>query len=132
MRREYPPMLTGKPEDQIAQIRAYLVRLIGYLDEIFNSLPVSGTSEDEKAALSEWQKGIDGAVTSLRTAARQSPLIQYGSASTSGDVTFQKPYAEAPAVFSTAGAVSAVTAEGFSLTTSSAAKWIAVGTPARR
>lgn len=30
---EMPPILHGTPEEQIAQLRAYLVRLVGYIDE---------------------------------------------------------------------------------------------------
>lgn len=33
MIREYPPLLHGTPEDQVAQLRAYLVRLVGYIEE---------------------------------------------------------------------------------------------------
>ncbi len=36
MIREYPPLLHGTPEDQIAQLRAYLVRLVGYINEELN------------------------------------------------------------------------------------------------
>lgn len=34
MIREYPPILSGTAENQCAQIRAYLVRLVRYLDDI--------------------------------------------------------------------------------------------------
>lgn len=38
MIREYPPMLSGTAENQCAQLRAYLVRLIRYLDEILEEI----------------------------------------------------------------------------------------------
>lgn len=38
MIREYPPMLSGTAENQCAQLRAYLVRLVRYLDEIIEEL----------------------------------------------------------------------------------------------
>ena len=42
MIREYPPMLTGTPENQIAQLRDYLVRLVRYLNEILEEIEKEG------------------------------------------------------------------------------------------
>lgn len=30
---EYPPIFHGTPEEQLAQVRAYLVRLVGYVND---------------------------------------------------------------------------------------------------
>lgn len=38
MIKEYPPVLSGTAENQCAQLRAYLVRLVRYLDEIIEEL----------------------------------------------------------------------------------------------
>ena len=53
-RKEYPPLLTGKAEDQLAATRAYLVRLVGYIDEAIASVGSAGSSEMEQAALADW------------------------------------------------------------------------------
>lgn len=34
---EYPPRLHGTPEEQLAQLQAYLVRLVRFLDEALNT-----------------------------------------------------------------------------------------------
>lgn len=125
MIREYPPMITGRPEEQILQLRAYLVRMIGYIDEAFDSLPKPETSSDE------WQTKTNNAIGSLRTAVSGMPLVQHGDVSGTTDVVFANAYVGEPAVFSTAGTISDVTAAGFTLTTTDSAKWIAVGNPRR-
>ena len=126
-RKEYPPLLTGKPEDQLAAMRAYLVRLVGYIDEAIASVGSAGSSEMEQAALADWQKSVTESIGSLRNAYRGMDLVQHGSVSTTTDVVFEKPFSDIPTVIATAGTVSSVTSTGFTLTTSSAASWIAVG-----
>lgn len=123
MRKEYPPMLYGTPEEQLPQMRAYLVRLIGYIDEAINEA-AKGNNPVDADKLTAWQEDTDGAIGALRTAARQAPLLQYGTAE-AGDVVFPRSYADTPVVISTAGTVSNVSGTGFSL--SSGAQWIAVG-----
>ena len=132
LRREYPPLLYGRAEDQIAQLRAYLVRLIEYLDEAVSVSTVEGFSQVERAALGEWQKSVDNAIGALRSAAGAVPLIQHGSADATESVQFARAYADTPAVFVTAGTVSDADASGFTLTTNETAQWIAVGDAARR
>lgn len=122
-RKEYPPMLMGRPEQQLEQLRDYLVRLIGYIDEAL--------AADKQETDSSWQQSVDSAIAALRRSARNAPLIQHGSAAETGDVKFPKSFAEAPAVFVTDGTVSNVTATGFFLTTTGASRWIAVGDPRR-
>lgn len=132
MRKEYPPMLTGQPEEQLKQLRAYLVRLVGYIDEAVTNIPTGGATDTQWAALAEWERSVNNAIGSLRTAARELPLVQHGEASAAGDIIFPKNYAGIPAVFTTAGTASDVSVTGFTLTTSTAAHWIAVGDPVRR
>ena len=129
MRKEYPPMLTGQPENQLAQLRAYLVRLIGYIDEALRDVNAGGASEAQQAAQAEWQNSVNTAIGSLRTAVRSMPLVQTGSAG-AGDLMFPRPYNGPPAVFVTAGSVSDVTESGCTL--SAACQWLAAGDPARR
>lgn len=125
MRKEYPPMLTGQPENQLAQLRAYLVRLINYIDEALRDVNAGGSSEAQQAALAEWQLNTNTAIGTLRTALRGSDLVQHGAAAEAGHVDFPTAFGEIPVVLSTAGTVSNVSQYGF--TTSSAAQWIAVG-----
>lgn len=125
-RKEYPPMLMGRPEEQLAQLRAYLVRLIGAVDEALRSTP-DGRSEAEMTALTEWQTSVDNSLNALRSYARSTALVLHGTAGESGTVLFPRPFAAPPAVFVTNGAVSDVSETGFTLTTASAAQWIAVG-----
>ena len=123
MRKEYPPMLSGMPEAQIAQLRDYLVRLIGYIDEsIAEAVGSSGQVDAEK--LSQWQEDTEAAVGSLRTAVKQQALVQSGTAE-AGAVLFPVRYKSAPVVITTGGTVSDVTGSGFTL--SAAAQWIAAG-----
>lgn len=123
MRKEYPPMLYGTPEEQLPQIRSYLVRLIGYIDEAINEVAKrDGQVDAEK--LKAWQEDTDGAIGALRTATRQTPLVQYGEAE-AGDVVFPRSFADTPVVIPTAGTVSNVSSTGFTL--SSGAQWVAVG-----
>lgn len=126
-RKEYPPMIQGsRPDENVVNLRGYLVRLVGYIDDAIRAVP-KGTSEADQAALAEWQTSVDEALNALRNYVRTAPLVQFGSASETGSITFPKAYTGTPAVFSTAGTVSSVSATGFTLTTSSAAQWIAVG-----
>lgn len=123
MRKEYPPMLSGLPEAQIAQLRDYLVRLIGYIDEsIAEAVGSSGQVDAE--TLSQWQEDTEAAVGSLRAALKQTDLVQSGTAE-AGAVLFPVRYKSAPVVIATAGTVSNVTSSGFTL--SEAAQWIAAG-----
>ena len=131
LRKEYPPILSGKPEEQAAQLRAYLVRLIGYIDEAFNGISAGGASADQQAALTEWQMSVSTAIGSLRTAAKYVKLIQNGTVNTTTNVEFGRIYASKPAVFATAGTISNVSVSGFTLTTSGEAQWIAVGDEGR-
>lgn len=126
MRKEYPPMLTGQPEEQLRQLRAYLVRLINSIDEAIREVNVGGTSEAQQAALTEWQLSVNTAIGTLRTAVREADLVQHGTAE-SGSVSFPKTFGSAPVVFVTAGSVSDVSRFGFTLTSSAPAGWIAVG-----
>lgn len=48
MIREYPPVLSGTAENQCAQIRAYLVRLIRYLDEIVEELQKNQPTDGDR------------------------------------------------------------------------------------
>lgn len=126
-RKEYPPMIQGsKPDENVVSLRGYLVRLVGYIDDAIREVP-NGTSEADQAALTEWQTSVDEALNALRNYARSAPQLQFGSVSETGNVTFPKAYTGTPVVFSTAGTISDVSATGFTLTTSSAAQWIAVG-----
>ena len=123
MRKEYPPMLSGQPEAQIAQIRDYLVRLIRYIDDsIEEAVSAGGQLDAEK--LSQWQEDTDAAIGSLRAAAKQTDLVQSGTAE-AGDVVFPVKFKSAPVVIATAGTVSNVSSSGFTL--SAAAQWIAAG-----
>jgi hypothetical protein len=117
-------MLSGTPESQLEQLRAYLVRLIGYIDEEIRSIPAAGASVQQQEALAEWQLAINAAISSFKSALRASTLVQYGT-DAAGSVTFARPYAAAPVVIPSAGSVSDVSATGFTL--SSAASWIAAG-----
>lgn len=126
MRKEYPPMLTGQPEEQLRQLRAYLVRLINSIDEAIREVNAGGTSEAQQAALTEWQLSVNTAIGTLRTAVRETDLVQHGTAE-SGSVSFPKAFSSAPVVFVTAGSVSDVSRFGFTLTSSAPAGWIAVG-----
>lgn len=129
MRKEYPPMLSGKPEEQATQLRDYLVRLIEYLDETFHSLDDSIPSESEKQELHDWQNDTDSAISALRATVKTGSFVLHGSAEAAGSVSFPKAFAEPPVVFTTAGNASSVTTEGFSI--SAAAQWIAVGSQRR-
>lgn len=123
MRKEYPPMLSGQPEAQIAQIRDYLVRLIRNIDEsIEEAVDAGGRVDTEK--LTQWQEDTDAAIGSLRAAVKQTDLVQSGTAA-AGDVVFPTKYKGTPVVIATAGTVSNVTSSGFTL--SAAAQWIACG-----
>lgn len=123
MRKEYPPMLSGMPEAQIAQLRDYLVRLIRYIDDsIEEAVSAGGQVDAEK--LSQWQEDTDAAIGSLRAAVKQTDLVQSGTAE-AGDVAFPVKYKSAPVVIATAGTVSNVSSSGFTL--SAAAQWIAAG-----
>lgn len=121
MRKEYPPMLYGRPEEQLAQLRRYLVRLIGYIDEGLREAARGGVDGE---ALKAWQQDIEDAIGTLRSNARKEPLLQYGTAE-AGDFTFPRTYAEVPIVLLTAGTASNVSRTGF--TASAATQWIAVG-----
>ena len=123
MRKEYPPMLSGLPEAQIAQLRDYLVRLIGYIDESIAEAVGAGSQLDTEK-LSQWQGDTDAAIGSLRAAVKQTDLVQSGTAE-AGAVLFPVKYKSAPVVIATAGTVSNVTGSGFTL--SAAAQWIAAG-----
>jgi hypothetical protein len=116
-------MLSGLPEAQIAQLRDYLVRLIGYIDEsIAEAVGSSGQVDAEK--LSQWQEDTEAAIGSLRASVKQTDLVQSGTAE-AGDVVFPVKYKSAPVVIATAGTVSNVSSSGFTL--SAAAQWIAAG-----
>lgn len=123
MRKEYPPMLSGQPEAQIAQLRDYLVRLIRYIDDSIDEAVGAGSQVDAEK-LSQWQENTDAAVVSLRAAVKQTDLVQSGTAE-AGDVVFPVKYKSAPVVIATAGTVSNVTGSGFTI--SAAAQWIAAG-----
>lgn len=121
MRKEYPPMLYGRPEEQLAQLRSYLVRLIGYIDEGLREAAQGGVDGE---ALKAWQQDMEDAIGTLRSNARKEPLLQYGTAE-AGDFTFPRTFAEVPIVLLTAGSASNVSRTGF--TASAATQWIAVG-----
>ena len=123
MRKEYPPMLSGMPEAQIAQIRDYLVRLIRYIDGSIEEAAGAGSQMDAEK-LSQWQEDTDAAIGSLRAAVKQTDLVQSGTAG-AGDVVFPVKFKSAPVVIATAGTVSNVSSSGFTL--SAAAQWIAAG-----
>lgn len=123
MRREYPPMLSGQPEAQIAQLRDYLVRLIKYIDDSIDEAVGSGGQVDAEK-LAQWQEDTDAAVGSLRSIVKQQDLVQSGTAE-AGSVRFPAKYKGTPVVIATAGTVSNVTSSGFTL--SAAAQWIAAG-----
>lgn len=123
MRKEYPPMLSGMPEAQIAQIRDYLVRLIRYIDDSIDEAVGAGSQLDAEK-LSQWQEDTDAAIGSIRAAVKQTDLVQSGTAE-AGDVVFPVKYKSAPVVIATAGTVSNVSSSGFTL--SAAAQWIAAG-----
>ena len=123
MRKEYPPMLSGMPEAQIAQLRDYLVRLIRYIDDSIDEAVGAGSQMDAEK-LSQWQEDTDAAIGSLRAAVKQTDLVQSGTAQ-AGDVVFPVKYKSAPVVIATAGTVSNVSSSGFTL--SAAAQWIAAG-----
>lgn len=122
MRKEYPPMLYGRPEEQLAQLRSYLVRLIGYIDEGLREAAQGGTADD--GTLAAWQQDMEDAIGTLRSAARKEPLVQYGAA-VAGAVSFPRTFGEEPVVLVTAGTASDVSRTGF--TASAATQWIAVG-----
>lgn len=124
MRKEYPPMLSGMPEAQIAQIRDYLVRLIRYIDDSIDEAVGTGSQLDAEK-LSQWQEDTDAAIGSLRAAVKQTDLVQSGSTAEAGDVVFPVKFKNAPVVIATAGTVSNVSSSGFTL--SAAAQWIAAG-----
>ena len=126
MRKEYPPILSGRAEEQIGQLRAYLLRLLDDLDESLASSP-AGEQAARQAALAEWQLSVDAALSSLRGALRGAALVQHGAAAQSGRVRFPRPFAGVPAIFATAGAVAEADETGFTLTTTAPAQWIAVG-----
>lgn len=123
MRKEYPPMLSGMPEAQIAQLRDYLVRLIRYIDDSIDEAVGTGSQVDAEK-LSQWQEDTDAAIGSLRAAVKQTDLVQSGTAE-AGEVLFPVKYKTAPVVITTAGTVSNVSSSGFTL--SAAAQWIAAG-----
>ncbi len=123
MRKEYPPMLSGMPEAQIAQLRDYLVRLIRYIDDSIDEAVGAGSQVDAEK-LSQWQEDTDTAIGSLRAAVKQTDLVQSGTAE-AGAVVFPVKYKSAPVVIATAGTVSNVSSSGFTL--SAAAQWIAAG-----
>lgn len=123
MRKEYPPMLSGMPEAQIAQLRDYLVRLIRYIDDSIDEAVGTGSQVDAEK-LNQWQEETDAAIGSLRAAVKQTDLVQSGTAQ-AGDVVFPVKFKSAPVVIATAGTVSNVTGSGFTL--SAAAQWIAAG-----
>ena len=54
----------------------------------------------------------------------ESTQIDYGTAATAGEITFSEPFAETPAIVSSAG-VSGATASGFTI--AGAGGWIAIG-----
>lgn len=121
MRKEYPPMLYGRPEEQLAQLRSYLVRLISYIDEGIREAAQGGVDVE---ALQAWQKDMEDAIGTLRSNARKEPLLQYGTAE-AGTVSFPRAYADEPIVLLTAGTASDVSETGF--VASAATQWIAVG-----
>lgn len=123
MRKEYPPMLSGMPEAQIAQLRDYLVRLIRYIDDSIDEAVGTGSQVDAEK-LNQWQEDTDAAIGSLRAAVKQQALVQSGTAQ-AGDVVFPVKFKSAPVVIATAGTVSNVSSSGFTL--SAAAQWIAAG-----
>lgn len=123
MRKEYPPMLSGMPEAQIAQLRDYLVRLIRYIDDSIDEAVGTGSQVDAEK-LNQWQEDTDAAIGSLRAAVKQTDLVQSGTAG-AGAVLFPVKYKAAPVVIATAGTVSNVSSSGFTL--SAAAQWIAAG-----
>lgn len=123
MRKEYPPMLSGMPEAQIAQLRDYLVRLIRYIDDSIEEA-VSAGNQVNAEKLGQWQEDTDAAIGSLRAAVKQTDLVQSGTAE-AGAVLFPVKYKSAPVVIATAGTVSNVSSSGFTL--SAAAQWIAAG-----
>lgn len=121
MRKEYPPMLYGRPEEQLAQLRSYLVRLIGYIDEGLREAAQGGVDDE---ALKAWQQGMEDAIGTMRSNARKEPLLQYGTAE-AGAVVFGSAYRETPVVLVTAGTASDVSRTGF--TASAATQWISIG-----
>ena len=121
MRKEYPPMLYGRPEEQLAQLRSYLVRLIGYIDDGLREAAQGGVDDE---ALKAWQQDMEDAIGTLRSNARKEPLLQYGAA-VAGTVSFPRTFGEEPVVLVTAGTASDVSKTGF--TASAATQWIAVG-----
>lgn len=128
MMKEYPPLLRGSAEEQAAQLRAYLVRLVQYLDESFAEIAKTPDAGADDA----WKTKTENAIGALRMSVWGLPLVQYGSVSETADVVFPTSYPTAPAVFATAGTVSDVSAVGFTLSTTADAQWIAVGDPGRR
>lgn len=121
MRKEYPPMLYGRPEEQLAQFRSYLVRLIGYIDEGLREAAQGGVDGE---ALKVWQQDMEDAIGTLRSNARKEPLVQYGAA-VAGAVVFGSAYRETPVVLVTAGTASDVSETGF--TASAATQWFSIG-----
>ena len=128
MTKEYPPLLYGRPEDQILQLRAFLVRLVQYLDEKFTE--ATRTKDEDTTAFRAWQETVDGMIGTLRTDASALPAIDFGTAASSGAVTFTKAFAATPVIFATAGTISNASDTGFTL--SAAASWIAIGDADRR
>ena len=126
--KEYPPILSGDADNKAAQLRAYLVRLVQYLDERFAESEKQTSAETD----AEWKTGIEKAIGTLRTTVGKQALVQHGSVSATANVVFNPAFAAAPVVFVTAGTTSDVTGSGFTLTTTGAAQWIAVGDPIRR
>lgn len=122
MKKEYPPFLKGSAENQIAQLREYLVRLIGYIEQALDELPLSATGSDE-----DWQARVDADIGKLRRLYRESPLVQHGQVSETSLVVFAKKFSTPPNVFTTGGTVSDVSTDGFTLTTTGETEWLAVG-----
>lgn len=59
--KEYPPTLSGTPEHQLAQIRDYLVRLNGYIDEIEARADSTAASvQDTLAVLKSQVESLQG------------------------------------------------------------------------
>ena len=122
MIREYPPMLTGTPENQTAQLREYLVRLIRYLDEILRDI-------EPKQETVEVQPVSDAKIKALSN--RIDGMMQVLADSTAaGSVTFAQSFGKIPVVITMSGSPSNISTTGF--TASAATKWIAVGEPVRR
>lgn len=63
--REYPPILTGPVENQVAQLRAYLIRLNNYIDEMTGEAGAKTKADDATEAQQHTYRRIPTAVSDL-------------------------------------------------------------------